>query len=57
MDHLEALNAILLAAENAPELNMCNYDHDQVADLNAAMIDIYQIAMAALGKTPISQLG
>lgn len=44
----DALQAVLIAAENAPELNMCNYDHDQVADLNAAMIDIYQIARGAL---------
>lgn len=49
MDHLEALNAILLAAANAPELDMCSYNHDQVADLNAAMIDIFLIARKALG--------
>src|SRR3990167_6386871 len=34
------LKECLEIAERAPELNMCNYDHDQVAELNQAMIEI-----------------
>ena len=43
----DALLGDLLAVEdiayNAPELNMCNYNHDDVANLNAAMCEIYDI--------------
>lgn len=35
------------AAEDAPELNMRNYDEDQVSHLNAAMIEVWKILKEA----------
>lgn len=35
----------------APELNMSNYDHDQVAELNTAAIEAFQILEEALQQT------
>jgi hypothetical protein len=42
-----AVAVALEIAERAPELNMSNYDHDQVAELNAAMIDLTLFLRAA----------
>jgi hypothetical protein len=46
MNEHEAILKILDIAMNAPELNMGNYDIDQVKELNNAMIEIYQIAFS-----------
>jgi hypothetical protein len=34
--------------ENAPELNMSNYFHDDVARLNTAMVEVWQIVWSTL---------
>lgn len=39
----EALKEIREIVEQSPELNMNNYDHDQVAQINQALIEIYRI--------------
>jgi len=39
----EELEEIKNIAYDAPELNMSNYDHDQVAELNSAMCQIWSI--------------
>jgi len=51
MDYKKTLQQILEISEYAPELNMDNYDEDQVRELNNAMIEIYQIAKGALAET------
>jgi hypothetical protein len=43
----ELLDAVRFIADCAPELNMSNYDHDQVAELNSAMCEIYSLLNAA----------
>ncbi len=48
-DALEASKAI---ADDAPELNMSNYDHDDVGRLNSAMVEIWQVLNAALADQP-----
>lgn len=42
-DPHELLNTIADIAYNAPELNISNYNHDQVRALNEAMIQIYNL--------------
>lgn len=44
---LATVNAIL---EAAPELNPSNYDHDQVCELNAAMVEAYLFSRAILAQ-------
>jgi hypothetical protein len=44
----ELLRECLDIAERAPELNMSNYDHDEVSELNQAMTDITLKLRAAL---------
>lgn len=44
---LEELRGIL---EDAPELNPSNYDHDQVCELNAKMVEAY-LFLTALSNT------
>lgn len=44
----DALREVFEIAQRAPELNMSNYDYDQVAELNAAMIEIWSILKDAL---------
>lgn len=39
----ELLNTIADIAYNAPELNISNYNHDEVRALNEAMIEIYNL--------------
>ena len=43
----DALLADLVVVEElarlAPELNPCNYDHDDVCRLNAAMCELYEV--------------
>lgn len=42
----EANNKLRLIEEivdNVPELNICNYDIDQVAELNNGMIEIWNV--------------
>ena len=41
------LNSVL---ENSRELNMCNYDHDQVADLNASMVEACLLSRKVLSS-------
>lgn len=41
----KAIQDILNVAHDAPELNMLNYDEDEVNHLNVAMIEIYEIAI------------
>lgn len=40
---LEKLKKIEEIVNKAPELNMSNFDIDQVADLNSAMIEIWDV--------------
>jgi hypothetical protein len=47
----EALEKARNIAYAAPELNMCNYDHEQVRQLNDRMIEVFQILDAALAAT------
>lgn len=42
------LSTLYNIAEAAPELNMSNYDHDQVSELNAAMTEVFLLLKAAL---------
>jgi len=37
----ELINKLRGISENTPELNMCNYSHDQVRQLNDSNIEIY----------------
>lgn len=46
----EVLTRLHELADQAPELNMSNYDDQQVSELNAAMIEIYLILKAATKK-------
>lgn len=46
----EALEKIFKLAIDAPELNMANYDENQVRDLNNAMIEIYHVAEQVLAE-------
>jgi len=46
----EVVQKIFETATNAPELNMANYDENQVVDLNNAMIEIYYLAEGALAN-------
>ncbi len=46
----EVIQKIFETATNAPELNMVNYDENQVRDLNNAMIEIYYLAEGALAE-------
>jgi hypothetical protein len=39
----EKLKKIAEIVEKAPELNMSNFDVDQVAELNSAMIEIWEV--------------
>lgn len=39
----DTLKMIRAIAERAPELNLCNYDFEQVVALNEAMVEIYLI--------------
>jgi len=48
---LEALEIIGGITENAPELNMVNYNEEQVRELNNAMIEICQIYREAINLT------
>ncbi len=41
-------------ADAAPELNMSNYDHDQVDALNKAMNELHSVLKAALDPTQIA---
>ncbi len=45
----ELLRRLFDMASDAPELNMRNYDHDQVKQLNADMIEIWQLLKEAVG--------
>ena len=49
-DALSCLQSIEEISRLAPELNPCNYNHDDVCRLNAAMCEIYQIAKKFCGK-------
>jgi len=42
-----AINSARSMAYGAPELNMCNYDHEQVQQLNDAMCEVFTILDAA----------
>jgi len=46
LKHYEAIEEIAMAS---PELNPCNYDHDQVCELNSAMVEICTIFVTARG--------
>ena len=48
----EALAEARTIAYKAPELNMSNYDHEQVRDLNDAMIALFQVLDSALLTPP-----
>lgn len=39
----EKLRQIETIVDKAPELNMSNFDVDQVAELNSALIEIYEV--------------
>lgn len=39
----ETISIAISVATAAPELNPCNYNHDDVCELNTAMIEIYTI--------------
>jgi hypothetical protein len=43
----DLLSALYDITEAAPELNMSNYDHDQVSQLNAAMVEAFSLLRAA----------
>ena len=45
-----ALEKIDSIATDAPELNMSNFDHDDVSALNAAMVEVFAITRAAIAK-------
>lgn len=51
---LATVNAIL---EAAPELNPSNYDHDQVCELNAAMVEACLFSRAALSQSTAGEDG
>jgi hypothetical protein len=54
----EALERIDAIATDAPEINMSNFDQDDVSGLNEAMIEVFHIARAALStKAPLSMEG
>jgi len=42
----ELMREIAEVVDSAQELNMCNYDHEQVHQLNNALIEIYQLLPA-----------
>ena len=46
----ELVKKIEEIATRAPEINMCNYDDDQVRDLNNAMIEIWLLIHDYKGK-------
>lgn len=52
----ETIQKIFEIAINAPELNMANYDENQVIDLNNAMIEIYNLAEGVLTSKDASAL-
>lgn len=39
----ETISIAISVAASAPELNPCNYNHDDVCKLNTAMCEIYSI--------------
>ncbi len=45
---VEALEAAKAIAEDAPELNHSNYDHDQVCQLDTAMVELHGVLVSAL---------
>ncbi len=47
-----ALRQALWTAEDAPELNPSNYDHDDVCQLNSAMIEVWKVLSTALASQP-----
>ena len=51
-NYKKAILEILELSLNAPELNMGNYDEEQVRDLNNAMIEIYQTAFSVKENSP-----
>lgn len=46
----ETLEKARSVAYAAPELNMCNYDHEQVSKLNVAMCEVFTLLDAARKK-------
>lgn len=44
----EAIQEAFSVTENTEELNMCNYNHDLVAQLNSGMIEVHAILSEAL---------
>jgi hypothetical protein len=46
----DALSTAFEIVDMAPELNMSNYDHDDVVELNNAMIEVHQFLLATLTK-------
>lgn len=42
------LTELFAIAERAPELNMSNYDENEVSELNAAMVEIYLLLKSAI---------
>ena len=47
---LVALENATKTAHNAPELNMSNFNEEDVTELNQAMIDVYHILHEATDK-------
>jgi hypothetical protein len=45
---LEALKVIFDILDGCPELNLSNYDHDQVAVLNSGMVQAYLTTESAI---------
>lgn len=39
----ETISIAISVVKAAPELNPCNYNHDDVCELNTAMIEVYTI--------------
>ena len=40
---LALLNSVHEISYKSPELDMCNYDHDQVAEINSDMVEIFTL--------------
>jgi hypothetical protein len=57
---IQALERIAATAEASPELNMSNYDHDDVSALNDAMISVVldlRQALSTLGESQANDAG